>query len=587
MRSLVPTALSVVALSAAGCDPDAPVREITVQGERVWRSETFVGCPLASPLHVRIEGVESVIVASGDGRVTLLDPETGAARASLALPHAEGQIAHVIATPVLLPQRGADDARLVVAYQEVLATASDPAAGPRSAHRVVVVDLHTMTLDPAFPSVELAGSAPAVVGEGDVPFLASNALSRSRLVHAPSATGLGHVYVSFGNARDIQPWHGWIFELDLDAWSTRPISALLLTTPESDCGPSGVSGDRDMVCGGGVWAPSGPLFVPASDGREFELIVPTGNGHLDVDRGLYAHTLMRLRGPGLRFDSGCDPTLCAGFDVLAPTEACLSSCENLFVPRLGPGDPPLDAPLCEGLSFFACYAALDWDLGANAPLRVTLSEGTMDETHVLVLPAKDGSVYLLDADHLGTLYDRHEVVHACGYGGARCDADWAGSMVTQPVLTHDAEGAPLVVIATFLPDSENEAGLVGLRVTNDASGPRLERAWEQPSFDSAAARTSYRRHPSGVAVVSLANVEHAVLVEQGVRGGNAGILHVVRARDGVEAFRAEVEGPGQRYSVPLVLDVGTTRTQRVVLASCENGNAGPGHLEGWDLTPGP
>ncbi len=550
-----------------------------MEGARAWRSETFAGCPLASPLRVTIDAVESVIVASGDGRVTLLDPETGTTRASLSLPHAEGQIAHVIATPVLLPGE-----RLVVAYQEVLATASDPAAGPRSAHRVVVIDLATMTLDARFAPVELIGSVPAI-GGGDVPFLASNALSRSRLVHAPSSTGLGHVYVSFGNARDIQPWHGWVFELDLDAWSERPISALLLTTPESDCGPAGAPGDRDMICGGGVWAPSGPLFVPASGEREFELVIPTGNGHIDLDRGLYAHTLLRIRGPGLAFESGCDPTLCAGFDALAPTEACLSSCENLFVPRLLPGDPPIDAPACEGLSFFACYAALDWDLGANAPLRLTLSEGTPDETRVLVLPAKDGAVYLLDADHLGTLYDRHEVNHACGFGGARCDADWAGSMVTQPVLGHAADGTPLVVIATFLPDSQNEAGLVGLRVANDATGPRLERAWEQPRFDSAASRTSYRRHPSGVAMVSIGGVEHALVVEQGVRDSRAGILHVVRVHDGVEALAADVEGPGQRYSVPLVLGGAASEGARVIVASCENGNAGPGHLEGWDLTP--
>jgi hypothetical protein len=221
------------ALSLSGCER-TPVRPISVTGAWAWRSETFAGCLLASPLETTLAGVRSVIAASGDGRVALLDPETGATRASLALPHGDGQIAHVIATPVLVSPE-----RLVVAYQEVLATASDPAAGPRSAHRAVVVDLSSMTLDPSFPSVTLEGAVPATLGSGDVPFLASNALSRARLVHAPSSTGLGHVYVSFGNARDIQPWHGWVFELDLDRWAVAPISALLLTTPVSDCGPAG------------------------------------------------------------------------------------------------------------------------------------------------------------------------------------------------------------------------------------------------------------------------------------------------------------------------------------------------------------
>jgi hypothetical protein len=562
----------VACLLSGGCD-GPPLGPATVTGARAWRSETFAGCLLASPLETSIEGVRSIVAASGDGRIALIDPETGATRASLDLPHADGQLAHVIATPVLVT---AD--RLVVAYQEVLASASDPAAGPRSAHRVVVVDLASMRLDPAFEPVTLEGAVPATLGSGEIPFLASNALSRSRLVHAPSASGLGHVYVSFGNARDIQPWHGWVFELDLDRWVSAPISALLLTTPESDCGPAGAPGDREMVCGGGVWAPAGPLFVPAADGREFELIIPTGNGHLDLDHDLYAHTLLRVRGPGLVLEPGCDETACADFDALAPSQACLSSCENVFVPRLGEGDPPIDAAACEGLSFFECYAALDWDLGANSPLRVALAGGP----DVLVLPAKDGSVYLLDADHLGTMYDRHEVNHACGFGMVRCDADWAGTMVTQPVLAADADGAPLVLVATFMPDEANDAGLVALRIVTAGGAPRLERAWEFPRFGTDDAARRFRRHPSGVALAAIGGVEHALVIEQGQRDASAGVLHVVRVSDGVEAFSAEVEGPGQRYSLPLVTQAGVHA--RVVLASCENGNAGPGHFEAWDLT---
>ncbi|MFO0711078.1 MAG: hypothetical protein U0353_14620 [Sandaracinus sp.] len=572
-RALSASALSLaLAPLLASCETPAPIREITVSGTRSWRSETFAGCVLASPLETTVAGVRSVIVASGDGRVALLDPDTGATRASLALPHEAGQIAHVIATPALVSAE-----RLVVAYQEVLATASDPAAGPRSAHRVVVVDLATMALDPAFAPLTLEASVPAVLGSGAIDFLASNALSRSRLVHAPSSAGLGHVYVSFGNARDIQPWHGWVFEIDLEHWGTTPISAVLNTTPESDCGPAGAPGDREMVCGGGVWAPAGPLFVPAAEGREFELVIPTGNGHLDVDQGLYAHTLMRVRGPGLHFESGCDESLCAGFDVTDPSPECLSSCESLFVPRMLPGDPPFDAPACAGLSFFECYAALDWDLGANSALRVSLSDGH----DVLVLPAKDGSVYLLDAEHLGTLYDRHEVNHACGYGMVRCDADWAGTMVTQPVVTTDTDGTPLVVIATFMPDEANDAGLVGLRVVSDASGPHLERAWEFPRFGTGEASQRFRKHPSGVALARVGGVEHAIVVEQGTRDATPGVLHVVRAHDGEEALSAELEGPGQRFSVPLVLAHG--EDARVVAASCENGNSGPSHLEAWDL----
>ncbi len=571
-RSRSPALALVVALG--GCEGPTPA--LGIAAERAWRSETFAGCLLASPLALELDGRPSIVLATGDGRVALVDPDTGATRASLALPHEAAEIAHVIATPVVVP-----GPRLVVAYQDVTATAPDPASGPRSAHRVAVVDLVTMTLDPAFPTLTLEGSVPASDGAGDITFLASNALSRSTLVHAPSGGGLGRVYVSFGNARDIQPWHGWVFEIDLERWRDAPISALLLTTPQSDCGPSGVSGDRDMVCGGGVWAPSGPLFVqsPSDVGDDYELVIPTGNGALDLDLGLYAHTLMRVRGPGLAFDPRCDASLCADFDALAPSDACLSSCENLFVPRLGPGDPPLDAPGCEGLSFFACYAAHDWDLGANSPARIELADGVT----VLVLPAKDGAVYLLDAEHLGTMYDRHEVNHACGFGGVRCDADWAGTMVTRPAVTTDAAGAPIVLIATFEPDAANDAGLVALRVVTGTDGPRLERVWEQPHFGTAASSTSFRRHPGGVSLARIGGIEHAIVVEQGRLGVEPGRVHVVRVTDGELSARVELDGPGQRYSVPIVREASGGSASRVFVASCDNGNAGPGHLEAWDL----
>jgi hypothetical protein len=580
-HEVVPTrALLWVGSAALSACAAPPPTRTELEVTRAWRSETFAGCLLASPQRVSIDETAAIVVASGDGRVALLDPETGTTRASLALPHPEGELAHVIATPALVP-----GPRLVVAWQDVLATVSDPARAPRSGHHVAIVDLRTMALDPAFPIVTLEGAVRSTDGTGDVPFLASNALSRSALVHAPSPTGLGRVYVSFGNARDIQPWHGWVFELDLDRWREQPISGLLLTTPTADCGPAGVSGDRDMVCGGGVWAPTGPLLVPgpSSDADDYTLIVPTGNGALDLDAQRYAHTLMRMRGPGLRFDPGCDPALCADFDVLAPSEACLASCRDLFVPRLRPGDPPLGAPGCEGLSFFACYAALDWDLGANSPIRLPLAGGD----DVLVLPAKDGAVYLIDAEHLGTLHDRHEVNVPCGTGGVRCDADWAGSMVTRPVLTTDARGAPLVLVATFLPDASNDAGLVALRVTRGPEGPRLERAWESPRFGSDEAGRWFRRHPSGVALATVAGRDHAVVVEQGRAGVEPGHLHVVRVEDGALVARVALEGPGQRFAVPLVLAGPTPDASRVAFASCVDGNAGPGHLEAWDLAPTP
>ena len=105
---------------------------------------------------------------------------------------------------------------------------------------------------------------------------------------------LGLVYVSFGNVRDLQPWHGWLFEIDLDAWQAtggddadNPITGTLVTTATaSKCGEENSDGAREMRCGGGVWAARGPEVIadPASpDG--YALLVATGNGLTDPTRG--------------------------------------------------------------------------------------------------------------------------------------------------------------------------------------------------------------------------------------------------------------------------------------------------------------
>ena len=129
-----------------------------------------------------------------------------------------------------------------------------------------------------------------------------------------------------------------------------------------------------MVCGGGVWAARGPELIPdptSPDG--FALLVATGNGLLDPTRGSYANAVLRV-GRGLAFAPGCDATLCDGFDPTAPTDACAASCDDLFIPRLPPGQelPHGANDACVGLTLFQCYASFDWDL-APAPPRTPRS----------------------------------------------------------------------------------------------------------------------------------------------------------------------------------------------------------------------
>jgi hypothetical protein len=307
--------------------------------------------------------------------------------------------------------------------------------------------------------------------------------------------------------------------------------------------------------------------VPNEAHDSYEIMVPTGNGLLDFSRQHYANSLLRVQ-PGLAFDPGCDAAACASFDPHAPAEACVSSCANIFVPRLRAGDMPPAAsePVCDGKPLLDCYAALDYDLGANTPARMELADKT-----VWVMPAKDGAVYLLDADHLGTLHDREVVIPACGSADDRCGADWAGMMVTEPKIVH-VEGEPLALVPTFVFDRTHPAGLVALAIEEGAGGPELVQRWQAPRFDSEEARTRFRRHPSNLVTFEAAGRTFAAWVDV-VTDGH-GTLLVVDTANGEIVERAELAGRGRRFITPAV-------HERVLWMTSCNDNNGPGLVESF------
>ena len=315
-----------------GAETDAIPQLARIFPDKDDSKQQFAGCIQASPLVVLSQGEPFVFVAVSDGLLAGVQPKTGQRVWEMRLPAPEGYRPWLVATPVQFQNK------LVVAYQ-IRALRSHE----RISHRVVVIDLERRRLDPDFPGVELQAQKTSSDGTGVVRFNPATALSRSALAYGPgsqeSDDHLGYVYVAFGNYLDIQPWHGWVFELDLSAWRDRgaraAISGVLLTTPEDSCQKEGVSGSRYAICGGGVWTPAGPQVYPVGD--SFELLIPTGNGQLDPPRQDYANTLMRA-GPGLTFESGCDAQLCDEFNPSDPALACLESCTNLFIPRLPAGD---------------------------------------------------------------------------------------------------------------------------------------------------------------------------------------------------------------------------------------------------------
>ena len=560
-------------LGACGGRSDPAGSELAL--EQAFRADELPGCTWASPVLIDAAGEKRVVVGTTEGRVAAYS-RAGELRWSLDLSAGDAERAFLAATPVAFGDR------LVVVWQTTTG-----GLDVRLEHHVAVLDAAAGAIDARFPVLTLAAEADAVDGGAPVAFLPANSLSRSALVLGHRAGDeLGLVYVSFGNAVDIQPWHGWVFEIDLDAWLAggvdAALSAVLLTTPESECSTPGRSGSYDMSCGAGIWSPSGPTLIQRED--DFELWLPTGNGQLDLGRRDYANTLMRI-GPGLAFDPACDPDACADFDPIAPAEECMASCRDLFIPRLATGDAPLAPPYgkCEGKSFLECYAAMDMDFGASAPAPVTLPSGRQ----VMVQPAKDGAVYLIDADHFGTMLDRLEVRDFCGANGGICCCHWAGTMVTEPLVT-DVDGTPVALIPTFYMDDTNPAGVVAIDIVEDGDGVSLRHRWHSPSETSTEARERFREHTGRLALLEHDGVRYAALVdpggarfappaEPGPPGSDDGLLYLIRVSDGVIADRAALDGAGRKYIEPAVDD------QRLFVTSCEGMDEGPSHLEAWDL----
>jgi hypothetical protein len=524
--------------ASATCRGDAAeewqLLPLSLPATRVFPARLPVTVPLpsdieASPLQYQGDG--SVIAATTNGTIVAHDPLTGAQRWSVHLPRPEGRAANLWATPVIVGHR------LVAAYDSVV---NDEWL--RLQH-VAVVDLDTHRTDNAFPMLTLSAELPASDDGGTVRFRPDTQIAHATLVHLPAPGGEGRIYVGYGGRGDTQPWHGWLFEIDLAAWRRSPnsaVSSVLVTTPEASCPVEGRSGATETICGGGIWSPAGPLVVPGAGGPE--LIVATGNGRLDLGRRSYAQTLMRVQ-PGLAFDPDCAPQLCEAFNPMQPDEACMRSCRNLFIPRLLADDRPLRPASgeCDGMGLFACMAIHDFDLGAGSPARVELRGGPT----VLVQPGKEGAVYLIDAGNLGTLYDREQVVPVCGTETEPCGMDWAGMMVTQPVVT-TIEGQPMVLVATYVPDQTHYAGLVALAIEQQDGKPRFRFLWRAPEPGSRSSTRRFRYWPSRVAI----GKDQAWLIDY--RPGEHGTLVGVRLSDGIVTAEMPLLGQGARHTLPLV-----------------------------------
>ncbi|SJM94587.1 hypothetical protein [Crenothrix polyspora] len=499
-------------------------------------SVTFDESIIASPLLDISQNLPFIIVPVSNGIVAALDSETGALVWQVNMPALKGQQAQIVSTPVII------GSKLVILYQCL-------EKNIRVSHRLAVIDLDQRQLDKSFPVLDVSAEKPSADGLSSIKFNPPTAFSHSALKHVirPDAKW-GSLYLAFGNAGDTQPYHGWLFEVDMDSWqqqgTAHAIRNVLLTTPEAKCPVTMAYGNQEMICGGGIWTPAGPQVYPTAD--SFELIVPTGNGQIDLARGDYANTLMRVQ-PNLQFDPGCDAQLCQNFYPKNPSTACIASCKNLFIPRLSEWNMPLKPATgeCDRKTFWECLAWMDYDLGASAPVKATLKSGHS----VLVQPGKEGAVYLIDAGHLGTQYDRLEIVDVCGTPTDVCKASWMGMIVTQPVLS-TAGIDPVVVIPTFVPDTTHPAGLVALSIVEENGKPKFKRLWQFPNPASEKAVQSFRSHPSLPVISTIDNKGDEIVWVVDI--GTSGTLYGIRVKDGALLVEQSLLGAGRPLSAPIV-----------------------------------
>ncbi len=501
-------------------------------------SVMFDASIMASSVLDSSHGQPRIIVPVSNGTLAALDAQTGALLWELKVPTPEGQQAQLAASPVVV------DNKLVVVYQSL-------DKGVRTSHRLAVLDLLTNQWDSRFPVLTFAAEQPSADGKAMVKFNPPNAYSHAALKSwKPKGSKLGYVYAGFGNAADVQPFHGWLFEIDLDAWRQQgvkqAIKNILLTTPEVDCPSKMEYGTQEMICGGGIWAPAGPLLEQTGD--TIELFVATGNGQVDLARHDYANALLRVK-PGQPFDDGCDANLCANFKPLNPNPACMVSCKNLFIPRLAEGNAPLKPANheCDNKNFWECLAWMDYDLGANSPIKITLKDGRS----VLVQAGKDGGAYLLDANHLGIQYDRLQIAQLCGSPTDLCKLSWAGMIVTQPVQT-TVDEEPVVIIPTFSPDKTNVAGVVALKIVLENGSPKLQLFWRFPAANYPDALTLFRSHPSFPVLTTHLGRQGDAIVWVVDIGAN-GTLYGIRAKDGTLVAKQSLQGSGRQLSMPLII----------------------------------
>ena len=154
---------------------------------------------------------------------------------------------------------------------------------------------------------------------------------------------------------------------------------------------------------------------------------------------------------------------------------------------------------------------------------------------------------------------------------------WAGMIVTQPELI-DIDGAPTLIIPTFMPDNTNPAGIVALEVRTKNQVPYLEVVWTYPDFETSEAVERFRIHPSRPRIAKMGPEETPIVwVVETAGPGKTGRIMGVNVRTGEAVADREISGPGMRFTQPLVHE------NRVYINHCDS-DVGPSFIEAFELS---
>jgi hypothetical protein len=497
----------------------------TLKPARVFRGNFW-----ASLQVVALPGRAPFLVATpSEGLIAALKLGTGEVIWQVRLPVNPGYQPFLEATPVKVGDH------LIVAYVWI-----NRKTGAYS-HHARVINLNRGELDPAFDDLEFSAEVAASDGVQMVRFEPAVQHALSALAQI-SSDGLELVYVSFSSIRDVGAWHGWLFELDLDAWKQGPsrnaIKSVFVTTREADCD----DGRAGKLCGGGMWGYSGPQIHHSSDG--FEIVVQSGNGLFNLKTGNYAQSMLKLK-PGLKFDPLCSSEQCTNIDPRNPPETCLRTCKNLFVPRLLPTDRPLQPAdgLCNGLTYLQCLDVEDWDFGSSSPVYVDLP----NNQSVYVTAGKAGDIYLVDASSLGVMYDRKQTAELCGTVAEPCPDSGEGMIITQPQVAW-IQDSPIVIIATHNPDHNQAAGVTAYAIVTETGQPKLKKIWQVPPPSAPAARQWFRAPPTRPVIAEFEGEPIAWIADNGPEGRILGI----RIRDGKLVTDVRTAGWPMRNAKPVL-----------------------------------